>query len=164
MFDVAHFITITTSIRYAERLFYLHVSGKTPVSFLYYNKYFQKCVGLQVRWHLKVAVLPIGPRYMYLCLSPSFIRRIQMSLVFYMYKLTLCACYDIPVCPIQSESSPMKTSTKRHRNTARNRKYQYGQSKVEVDIVPQQNNVIMESFLLKKEKKMPQNTAFRIQC
>lgn len=78
-----------------------------------------------------------------------------MSHVFYtcMYKSTFCACYDIPVCPIQNGSSPIKTSTKRHRNTARNRKYQYSQSKEEVDNVPLKYNVT--TIHVKKKNQMP---------
>lgn len=126
MFDVARFTTIATS----KGKVVLHVNYLFR-SYIIKNIFKNVLDEVIMRWHLKGAVLPVGPRYMYICISV-----LARRLMEYTIESCVLYMYDIPVCPIQNGSSPIKTSTKRHRNTARNRKYQYSQSKEEVDNVP----------------------------
>lgn len=81
MFDVARFTTIATS----KGKVVLHVNYLFR-SYIIKNIFKNVLDGM--RWHLKGAVLPVGPRYMYICISVLARRLMEYTIescVLYMY-------------------------------------------------------------------------------
>lgn len=83
MFDVARFTTIATS----KGKVVLHVNYLFR-SYIIKNIFKNVLDEVIMRWHLKGAVLPVGQRYMYICISVLARRLMEYTIescVLYMY-------------------------------------------------------------------------------
>lgn len=90
MFDVARFTTIATS----KGKVVLHVNYLFR-SYIIKNIFKNVLDEVIMRWHLKGAVLPVGPRYMYMCISVLARRLMEYTIescVLYMYVLINFLC------------------------------------------------------------------------